>query len=79
MKVKDLVHYLLTFNQEYDIVVDGYEGGVTEDICVESATIVCDINKDWYYGEHEVDSEYHQDINPNQPRKKVIYISRKLF
>ncbi|MEY4334991.1 MAG: hypothetical protein RLZZ196_3741 [Bacteroidota bacterium] len=76
MKVKELIEILLTFDPNLDIVIQGYEGGVTEKISVESAQIVCDINDEWYYGEHEVDSDYHQEINPNNSRKKVLYISR---
>ena len=79
MKVKELVENLLTFDQELDIVVNGYEGGVTEDVHVETAQIVCNVNSEWYYGEHEIDSDYHQDIQPSEPRKNVIYISRNIF
>lgn len=79
MKVKDLVKILLTFDQELDIVINGYEGGVTEYVHVETAKVACDIHKEWYYGEHEVDSEYYQDIKPDEPRKNVIAILRVDF
>ena len=79
MKVKELVEHLLTFDQELDIVVDGYECGVTEEISIESAQIVCNINDEWYNGEHDIDSEFYQDIKPDEPRKNVIYISRNIF
>lgn len=79
MKVKELIEHLLTFDQELDIVVNGYEGGVTEDVSIETAIVVCDVHQEWYYGEHEIDDEFHQDINKEQPRKSVIHISRNLF
>lgn len=76
MKVKELLEILLTVDQNLDIVIQGYEGGVTENISIELAQVVCNVNSKWYYGEHEIDSDYQQDINPNNFRKKVVYISR---
>ena len=79
MKVKELIEHLLTFDQELDIVIDEYEGGVTEDIFIEKAQIACNVHQEWYYGEHEIDNEFQQDINKEAPRKSVIHISRDIF
>ena len=79
MKVKELIDQLLTFDQDCDIVVDGYEGGVTEYLSIEKVKVVCNINNQWYYGEHEIDDDLQKDINEEVPRKFVIRISRNRY
>lgn len=53
MKVKELIKELEKLNPELIVVVDGYEGGVTElEVCGET-TIELNKNNQWWYGEHE--------------------------
>jgi hypothetical protein len=74
MKVKELVEKLLMFDQELDIVVTGYEGGVTEKVNVSEVNVMCDCYTSWYYGEHEIETDSH--VVNNYPSKKVIHIAR---
>lgn len=74
MKVKELIETLLTYDQELDIVLTGYEGGVTETVKVSEEWISLNAHEEWYYGEHEIEDDEH--ILKNYPSKKVIYISR---
>lgn len=79
MKVKDLIEILSMCDQELDVVLSGYEGGLTDTVNVYGATVVCNVNKQWYNGEHEVDDDYYRENEKTAslPRKKVICISRK--
>ncbi len=53
MKIKDLIAKLQELDQELLVVVDGYEGGVTEQITIRKVKIDLNVNQEWYYGEHE--------------------------
>ena len=79
MKVKDLIEILSLCDQELDVVLSGYEGGLTDTVKVYGATVVCNVNKQWYHGEHEVDDDYYRENEDTAslPRKKVICIARQ--
>jgi hypothetical protein len=44
MKVKELIAKLQEFNQELEIMVNGYEGGVDSPSCIEETQIMRDYN-----------------------------------
>jgi len=53
MKVKELIAKLQEFNQESEIMVNGYEGGVNSPSCIEEIQIMRDYNaNDIYSGNH---------------------------
>lgn len=62
MTVKQLIEELSQIeDQEVLVMTRGYEGGV-DDVGTSFSTIVnvaLDVNEKWYYGLHEVVSEYH--------------------
>lgn len=55
MTIKELISKLQEFDQSLTVVVDGYEGGVTENFAISERKIKKDVNKKWYYGESEID------------------------
>jgi len=53
MKVKELIEQLSKLDPELMVIVDGYEGGVTEASYADVETIALDVHSEWYYGPHE--------------------------
>ncbi len=54
MNVKALIVELQKYDENLLVVVDGYEGGVTENFNLLQVNIDTNVNKAWYYGESEV-------------------------
>ena len=54
MTVKELVDALSSLPQAHIVVVRGREGGVDEIDNIENVKIDLDINKEWFYGSHEL-------------------------
>nr|QMP83207.1 MAG: hypothetical protein [Caudoviricetes sp.] len=52
MNVKELIVVLSGFDPEAIVVVNGYEGGYTEDIGVSEKEIYLNVYDEWYYGKH---------------------------
>lgn len=57
MKVHEMRVLLETMPQDAIVVVDGYEGGVAEVTEVKMVKLTLDVNTEWWYGNHEIDSE----------------------
>jgi len=55
MKVRELITLLTQMPADADVVVKGYEGGVDDALHVALTRIRRDVNKEWYYGRHEID------------------------
>jgi len=78
MKVKELIAKLQEFNQELEIMVDGYEGGVDNPSCIEEIQIMRDYwTNDIYSGNHREiltdDNNYsNQDIDDEEFLKSFI-------
>lgn len=70
MKVEDLIKKLQKFDPELSIVVDGYEGGVTEKVIVKETFSELNVNDKWYLGEHEPQTKLGVNV------EKFINISR---
>jgi len=68
MTIKELISKLQEFDQSLTIVVDGYEGGVTEHFDISERKIKKDVHKKWYYGESEIDET---------GESKVLYLQRE--
>jgi len=52
MNVKELIVVLSGFDPEAKVVVDGYEGGYTEEIGISEREIYLNVYDEWYYGKH---------------------------
>tara|TARA_Y100000310_G_C20090447_1_gene538002 strand:- start:190 stop:429 length:240 start_codon:yes stop_codon:yes gene_type:complete len=57
MTVSELISLLKDMPQDSPVVIRGYEAGVDDVSCVEEADIYLDVNKEWYYGSHELISD----------------------
>ena len=57
MKVNDLLTLLSQMPSEADVVVKGYEGGVDDVLNVKLVKIKKNVNREWYYGKHEIDED----------------------
>lgn len=74
MLVKDMIAVLKTFPEDLTVCVNGYEGGVTEDIMLAENTVEIDANLGtWYYGEHEL---VFPGDEPECETKRIVLISR---
>lgn len=74
MLVKALILRLQECDQEAMVVVDGYEGGVTELRNIrDSVEIALDVNEASYYGEHEC---VFSNGYPDAVHKHVVYLPR---
>lgn len=72
MKVKDLIEKLQGFDPELMVVRDGYEGGVTEANYADEVKIALNVNKEWYYGEH--DALHSDDEHEGHERAQAVRI-----
>ena len=72
MKVKDLIEQLNSLDPELTVVRPGYEGGVTEVGHLSTIEVFLNVNKDWYYGEHEQVDEFSNGQYPNAERSTVV-------
>lgn len=63
MNVRELIEELKKLNPNLMVVVDGYEGGVSELKTVGETTIRLNANDetDWWYGRHEECDPNHDD------------------
>jgi hypothetical protein len=73
MKVKELIEQLSKLNPEVIVVKAGYEGGVTEITGTGDCTIALDVNKEWYYGPHEL--VLPNNNFPFNKQEKAVFIS----
>ena len=74
MKVKELIEKLQTLDQELPVMVDGYEGGITEkNVYIRVVSVTKNDNEGLnYYGEHE------EDWIAKEPHDLALLISRKI-
>lgn len=76
MNVQELRSVLDGYPDDMLVTVDGYEGGITQDITPVSVDVLLDVNTEGYYGEHEVADAYAIKGNPDAERKTVLLLSR---
>lgn len=76
MKVIELIEVLKALDPETRVVMSGYEGGYDDVSGVaEPRTFVEKVNCAWYYGPHELDTEYlDQEEKSNKPRFQAVTI-----
>jgi hypothetical protein len=64
MLVKELIEQLQTLDPDLHVFVSGYEGGYNDAGPIsEIKEIALDVNREWYYGSHEVVD--HSSIGPS--------------
>lgn len=62
MTVEELINKLQEFDPKLPIMLHGYEGGVyAGPNHFYKAEVALDVNKDWYYGPHEILHDYMQE------------------
>lgn len=66
MKVSTLMALLASFDPELPVVVEGYEGGVTEEFTVKAVSLNRDIPHDEWTGEHQV------EVFPQKPHDVAV-------
>ena len=71
MKVKELITLLQTCDQETDVVISGYEGGLKDIKHLHSYLVEINVNDEWYYGPHE---RVDDDDEPKGATKFVIEV-----
>jgi hypothetical protein len=74
MKVKELIEQLSNLDPEVRVVKAGYEGGVTEVTGTGQCTIALNVNKEWYYGPHELVNEQNR-MYSEYFKEKAVFIS----
>jgi hypothetical protein len=53
MKVRELIEQLQSMDQDLEVYVNGYEGGINDAESVKFIEVIRDLNEEWYYGNHE--------------------------
>jgi hypothetical protein len=73
MNVKQLIEELQKHNPDDLVVVNGYEGGVSEVKTLEKMVIALDVHDQWYYGAHEeIFDEYDKEKYAQKTQAEAI-------
>lgn len=72
MKVKELIEKLQTFDPEILVMVDGYEGGLSDAKDPVECKVVLDYHEHSYYGKHE----YHHVTDNTRADCSAVIIRR---
>ncbi len=54
MNVRELIEELQQYDPEVMVVINGYEGGYAEIKKMTEVDLMLGVNKEWYYGSHEI-------------------------
>ena len=57
MTVAELITMLQTVDPSRPVCLHGYEGGYADVGYLEGIRLMPNVNKEWYYGPHEIDAE----------------------
>ena len=74
MKVSELIKKLKTLPEDYPVLLGGYEGGHYVPNLVLVETLLRDVNKEWYYGPHEVFNEFTREQFPQASTFRGVII-----
>ena len=72
MTVQELIDQLSQLDPNTLIMVDGYEGGISEIKSIDDAPIVLNYNSEPWYGPHE----YLENTDHNEPNAYTYIIKR---
>ena len=78
MLKSELIQALNDIDGDFNVVISGYEGGVSEVSNIDNVQIVKDVHdaSAWYYGRHEIcDGEYDRKKYKDKEKHPAIYIS----
>jgi len=78
MKVSALIDLLKVMPQDSPVVIKGYEGGVDDVALVEEVSINLNVNNEWYYGPHEIDSQSSVPSNVDDKSVPAVYLTAAL-
>ena len=77
MRVKDLIKALQKLPQNYEVMVDGYEGGVTLAYPPTIVEVALNANTEGYYGPHEpIGQGYNETRLADFDRAEVVVLGR---
>ena len=68
MTVKELIQQLQQLDSNLYVFTHGYEGGYEDVVISDIKEMALDVNKEWYYGPHELINEY----NDSKIQDKII-------
>ena len=74
MNVKELIEHLLTLDPDMRVFVPGYEGGYDDVKVSEPYTFYLNVNEEWYYGPHEINSNMPDEWKPKYEQVKGIIL-----
>ena len=73
MNVKQLIEELQKHNPDDFVVVNGYEGGLSEAKTLQKMVIALDVHDKWYYGAHEeIFDEYDKEQYAQKTQTEAI-------
>lgn len=91
MKISELIIALQSYmeiNDDLDVCISGYEGGVTEHFTIKTPFVFCDVNCIPWLGEHDFNEPILESgghwMNPKMihrvpsGRKQILLIERKM-
>lgn len=77
MRVKELIKALQKLPQSYEVMVDGYEGGITPADPPSVVEVALNANTEGYYGPHEpIGQGYNETRLADFERKNVVVLHR---
>lgn len=78
MTVAELIKLLQQLpNQDHDVLVNGYEGGLTDVTEANPVIYRRDVNTSWYYGRHEQVYDYElEKLDETTPLHNGYVLSR---
>lgn len=74
MTVAELIAILSQYPAETPVMVLGYEGGYSNVKDVRLETMLLNVNRDWYYGPHEVENDFPARDYPNAEKSSGLII-----
>ena len=77
MKVKELIQQLQGFDHDMEVMVDGYEGGITPPKAPTEIEICLDVHNCPYMGKHQLAEDCYCPYDEEPHKKtKVVYLER---
>ena len=70
MTVIELIEKLRAYPADFPVMVDGYEGGITEIFSITLVSVNRNSNTEGCYGEHE------KDVYPKEPHDLAVLLDR---
>jgi hypothetical protein len=71
--VKELREKLAEYQDDMRVVVNGYEGGVDDDLTVVEVRLKLNVHNEWYYGDHEILTEgFDEGYSSGEPALHIL-------